>query len=259
VTVVAKPPLPDGYELVESINGWHHAPASNKNGHAWYAADGETAVAVYSGFGRVRVSVTDERCDGLERGVRIYEAEYDDDCESRERDRREARAVADGIDVAHAWMRETAPAEWSNPAVCVAVFDAPPGYTLARYYLENREATVYYRREGADCPVRLGRIEEPDDYTPETCPFLYVHEWRGSGNTTVALAPWLRAHGPGSQHPEIREVVETPSECGLEVAVTIAREWVADQIGVAIDTDAVGQATLSTFERPARADGGERE
>jgi len=64
--VVAKPPLPDGYELPAAINGWHHAPESNKNGHAWYAADEETAVAVYSGFGSVRVSVTDERCDGLE-------------------------------------------------------------------------------------------------------------------------------------------------------------------------------------------------
>jgi|GEM_PF-7123080 len=72
--MVAKPPLPDDYELTESINGWHHRPESNKNGHAWYAADGETAVAAYAGFGSVSVSVTDERCDGLER-ARFWDVE----------------------------------------------------------------------------------------------------------------------------------------------------------------------------------------
>ncbi|QCW05252.1 hypothetical protein [Natrinema pallidum] len=245
--MVAKPPLPDGDELPREINGWHHRPESNKNGHAWYAADGETAVAVYSGFGRVYVSVTDERCDGLERGVRIYEDGYEDDIDGRERDRHEARAVVDGIDAACEWMGETAPAEWSNPAVCEAVFDAPPGYSLERYYLENREATVYYRRDGTESITRFPGHADPDQYTLETCPYLYVHEWRGSGNATVALAPWLRAHGSSSKHPEIREVAETPAECGLEVAVTVAREWAREHVGGEIDADAAGQAGLGRW------------
>lgn len=89
--MVSKPLLPDGYELPASINGWHHDPKSNKNGHAWYSADGETAVAVFSGF-------------GLGRGQRVYEHEYEDETSGRERKRLERQAVGVGIDAAHEWM-----------------------------------------------------------------------------------------------------------------------------------------------------------
>lgn len=245
--MVTKPPLPDGYELPASINGWHHDPESNKNGHAWYSADGETAVAVFSGFESVRAVVSDERCDGLGRGQRVYEREYENDTDGRERERLERQAVVDGIDAAREWMHETEPEEWAHPDVCEAVFDAPIGYELEYYFLEDRESTVYYRREDAEKVSRFAGMHEPETYTRETCPYLYVHQWNGSGNATVALAPWLRAHGPKSKHPEIKPVVETPDECGLEVAVTMARQWVRKFVDAEIDTAAAGQADLGRW------------
>ena len=54
----------------------------------------------------------------------------------------------------------------------------------------------------------------------ETRAYLVVAAWRGSGNATVALAPWLRAHDE-----EMHEVVEPPAECGLAIAVKLAREY----------------------------------
>jgi len=136
--------------------------------------------------------------------------------------------------------------------VCEAVFDAPAGYTLEVYYLENRESIVYYARDGVDDSPLRGRGDDLEQLTRANAPYLYVHVWNGSGNATVALAPWTHAHGPGSKHPEIREVAETPADCGLEVAVTVAREWAADGRPAA----ASGQASLGAFGA-ARTDGGE--
>jgi hypothetical protein len=45
-------------------------------------------------------------------------------------------------------------------------------------------------------------------------PYLYVEACRGSGNATVVLAPWLRAHDD-----EKHAVLEPPAECGLDVAL----------------------------------------
>ncbi len=249
--MVRKPPLPDGYELPEAVNGWQHNPESNKNGHAWYSENGETAVAVFSRFGKTYVTVTDERCNGLGRGERIHEHEYEceqegETVEGEERRAIEARAVSDAVETAVAWMDTTGPDQWTHPDVCEAVFDAPAGYELEFYFLEQRETTVYYRREDADEKSRRTGAGEPDEYTVETCPYLYLHQWNGSGNATVALAPWLYGHGVGSKHTEIEPVVETPDECGLEVALTMARQFAREHFG-SEEIDATGQADIGRW------------
>lgn len=236
----AKPPLPDDYELPAAVNGWYHDPESNRNGHVWTAADAPKSVGVFCSMGdEVRVHVFDDRVDGFQNKTDICRLAVDGP---------EPAAVADGIDRAIAWMRSSAPAEWSHPDVCEAVFDAPVGYSLERYYLENRETTVYYRRDGAEKQVGIDvRCDGADALTADEAPYLYIHVWNGSGSATVAIAPWLRAHGPGSKHWDVREIAETPEDCGLEVAVSVARQWALERTDEAIDTDAAGQADLGRW------------
>lgn len=238
-----EPTLPDGCELPAAVNGWLYDPEDRSNGLVFRSRDHDCSLGIFDTLSAVSVRVTDDRVDGFASNQELERIEYDGD---------ETEALQSGVAVAREWMRETDPAEWSHPEVCEAVFDAPAGYSLDRYYLEQRETIVYYRREGADVD-REGidlRAADTETYTRETCPYLYVHVWNGSGNATVALAPWLHAHGPASKHPELRSVVDTPSECGLEGACKMARQWARDTIGGEIDTDAAGQT--------AATDGGER-
>lgn len=69
-----------------------------------------------------------------------------------------------------------------------------------------------------------------------------ITAWRGSGDATVALAPWLRAHDE-----EMQEVVEPPAECGLAIAVKLAREYVRAETGRTRDAPATGQADLGAW------------
>ncbi|ELY73265.1 hypothetical protein [Natrinema pallidum] len=236
-----KPALPADYELSLSIDGWQYDADDSSNGHVWRSDEHECSVGVYDNIGSISVRVTDDRVDGFASYEELERIDYD-------RDRRDG-VLLEGIDAARGWMGETDPAAWAHPEVCEAVFDAPVGYTLETYYHENREAIVYYRREGADDGVDIDvrGSDGPEGLSHANAPYLYVHEWRGSGNATVALAPWTEAHGPGSKHPDITPVVETPSECGLEVAVTMARRWAREYADKEIDTDASGQAALERW------------
>jgi hypothetical protein len=241
----AKPPLPDGFDLPETVNDWMHDPESNKNGHVWYGPGGEQSVAVYSHFNEVEAEIADERVDGFNRSETVVERDLPDDY-SRSVERRAVVAV---LDRAFDWMHDHAPGEWSHPRVNEAVFSPPPGYVLDRYYVEQRDTTVYYRREGAESDVRMGEMDAPDgDPTPETHPYLVVHCWPGSGNTTVSLAPWLRAH----DH-EMHEVVETPAECGLDVALLKAREYASEHVeeGEDVTSPTVGQTALDSWGETA--------
>jgi len=246
--MVARPPLPNDYDLPTIVGVWGHNPDSGKNAHVWTARDEPVTVGVFAHFGgEVVAKIFDDRVDGFEQCVELYHHEYDDESGSpTAKDRRQAETVATVCDQVIDWLREHDAAEWDHLEVCEAVFDAPTGYGLDRYYLEERTVEVYYRREDAEKVVRLSGSDEPDEYTAETCPYLYVHVWRGSGKATVALAPWLRAHGPGSKHGEYREIADPPEECGLEVAVTVARQWAREQFG---DESSVGvrQTDLAAF------------
>lgn len=240
-----EPSVPEDVELPAAVNGWLYDPSDTSNGLVFRSRDHDCSVGIFDTVGTVSVRVRDDRVDGFGAAIDLERVEYD-------RDGRDA-ALRAGLETAREWMAGTDPAAWSHPEVCEAVFDAPVGYSLERYYLENRESIVYYARDDVDESPLRGRGGDLEQLTRETAPYLYVHVWNGSGNATVALAPWLHAHGPSSKHPEVLEVAETPADCGLEVAVTVAREWAAS------GSVATGQTALSAFEQPAVTDGGERE
>jgi len=248
-----KPPLPPDFSIPLVVNGWHHDPGAGRNAHVWRSEAETESVGVFAAVGdsRVDVRVFDDRVRGFAHSQTVATVNYDTPETVEERRRARRDAVAEGVKEAVEWMETTAPSGWSHPAVCEAVFDPPPGHVLEEYYLEQRTVTVYYRRKDAESHHRLAGIGEPNEYTLETCPYLYVHVWRGSGAATVALAPWKGAHGPGSKHEEIKPVAEPPEECGLEVALTVAREWARETVtgGDDVDELSVGQTALSNWEK----------
>lgn len=238
----ARPKLPDGYDLPTDVNGWTHDPESGRNAHVWTCDEEDVSLGVFNTLGTAKVKVFDDRVNGFQSGVTLREVEIDEQYTEAERE-----TVADVLEYGLEWMERTEPSEWSHPDVEEAVFDAPAGYRLDRYFLEARDTTIYYRREGADRDVRMAGIghptEEGDPITPETYPYLVIHTWNGSGKSRVALAPWLRAHDD-----EMHEVVEPPEECGLEIALRCARDWVQDALDVdGNEEPSVGQSGLSTF------------
>ncbi|MFC4553622.1 MULTISPECIES: hypothetical protein [Halorussus] len=235
--MVAKPPLPEGFELPEAVNGWMHDADSNRNGHVWTGEDAERSVGVFSGVSdRVYVAVFDDRADGFCNHIDPVERSFGED-------ETKAEATAWGVEQAVAWMQQHAPEAWDHPAVEEAVFDPPVGFVLDRYYLEQREHIVYYRQEDAEKAVNMagGRVPETEP-SFGTRAYLVVKTWRGSGNSTIALAPWLRAHDD-----EMHEVVDTPDECGLAVALKLAREYVCEETGETRDGVAAGQSDLAEW------------
>ncbi|WP_436348864.1 hypothetical protein [Natronorubrum sp. FCH18a] len=234
------PSLPDGYELPDAVNGWLYDTEDTSNGHVWRSSDYECSVGVFDTLSSVSVRVIDDRVSGFASNVDLERVEYD----RADRD----DALVGALGAARAWMEQTDPAAWSHPDVCEPVFDAPAGYSLETYYLENRESIVYYRRDDAETGVEIDvRGEGPEALTRETAPYLYVHQWNGSGNATVALAPWTEAHGPKTKHPDIKPILETPDECGLEVALTMARQFARKHFGDGGEIDAAGQADIGRW------------
>ena len=234
--MVQKPPLPDEYELPDELNDWIHDPDSNRNGHVWTGADDPRSVGVFSSVGdRVRVAVFDDRVSGFCNKIEPFDREFGDD-------ETEPEAVAWGVERAIEWMQQHEPLTWDHPAVDDAVFDPPAGFVLDRYYLEQREHIVCYRQEDAESDVNLHSRPPETEPSLETRAYLYVEVWRGSGNATIALAPWLRAHDD-----QKHEVVDAPAECGLGIALKLAREWVAEQTGQSREQPAAGQSDLGAW------------
>lgn len=237
--MVSKPPLPEDYDIPSEVNGWVHSPESNKNGHIWTSESAERSVGVFFGVsGSVRVAVFDDRIGGFCNKIQPVERHLDDN-------ETDAEATAWAIERAVAWMEHHDPENWTHPHVEEAVFDPPAGFVLDRYYLEEREHIVCYRQADAETAVSIsGDCDLDTEANLETRAYLYVEAWRGSGNATISLAPWLRAH----DH-EKHEVVEPPEECGLEVALKLAREWVENETGQTRDTPAIGQSGLGTWSK----------
>lgn len=237
--MVSKPPLPDDYQPPTEVNGWVHDPDSKRNGHVWSARNREASVGVFCyPTGRLAVSVFDDRVDGFCNKVEPVSRELDEDDDTEQ-------GVVWAIDEAVSWMQNHAPEEWEHPAVEEAVFDPPVGYVLDRYYLEQRNQTVYYRREDAESDVRMGPAKDDGTVpTLETRAYLVVRTWRGSGNSTISVAPWLRAHDK-----DMHEVVDPPAGCGLEIAITLARQYVREETDRERESLATGQAGLGEWER----------
>lgn len=241
--MTAKPSLPDDYELPEEVGDWIHDPDSKKNGHTWYAPDETAAVGVFGFGGTISVKVLDERLSGFARSKRVFETEYEHDKDYYEPADSDAPtpAVIKGVEAAVRWM-EVNDTDWKHPAVEEAVFDPPVGFVLDRYYLEEREHIVCYRQEDTESEIEMSGRRLDTEPSLETRKYLYVEAWRGSGNSTVSLAPWLRAH----DH-EKHEVAEPPEECGLAIALKLAREWVCEQRGKTRELPAAGQSGLGVW------------
>lgn len=242
-SLVAKPPLPDGYSIPEEVNGWHHDPASNKNGHIWSSPDGSAAVGVFGFGGTIRVKVIDDRVTGLGATKTVHQLDYEhskDYIEPADQTM-PPDAVVEAIDVAGRWMEKTDPS-WSHPAVEDAAFDPPVGFVLDRYYMTERQHTVCYRQEDADSRTSLCMDGCNPPASLETRDYIYVEAWRGSGNAEIALAPFLRAH-----NHQKTAVIDPPDECGLAVALKLARDWIREQTGATRDEPAAGQTGLGAY------------
>jgi hypothetical protein len=126
-----------------------------------------------------------------------------------------------------------------NPPGHSDEFTRPP----LTYPGNKSELAEENRREDADKRVGMGGERAPEsDPTPSTRAYLVVKAWRRSGNSTVALAPWLRA-----SDEKMETVVEPPEECGLPVALKLAREYVAEHTDHTRDTPAAGQSGISQW------------
>jgi len=234
-----RPALPDAYDLPNRVNGWLYDDEATWNAHVWTAPDAPQSVAVFDHQNELDVLVIDDRVQGFEKRVTVATVNA---TENGDRSQDVPRAIEEAV----AWMEATPPGTWTHPDVDEAVFNAPPGYELTHYYLENRKDIIYYHRNGADERQRLAGIglPDPDEATPETYPYLVVKAWRGSGNATVALAPWDYAHDS-----EMVAAREPPERCGLEIALRVARDYAADATGEEPDPLAVGQANLAAWSQ----------
>lgn len=215
-----KPRLPDDYDIPEGGGEWSHNPESTKNGHIWESPSGDAVVGVFGGsiFDQVRVEVIDERVKGFARSNDIERIEIRDGDEEEE-------VVVEGIETAVRWMETTDAREWEHSEVNTAAFDAPVGYELEHYFLEEQQTTIYYRRE--ETPDKTKGFVDDDDPGIRDYNYLVVQVWRGNGNATVAVAPWTRAHDD-----EMWRVREPPEECGLDIALKEARDFARRQMDV---------------------------
>jgi hypothetical protein len=241
--MTAKPPLPLDCELPSVVNGWRHDPESNKNGHIWSAPDSAATVGVFGSAGEIEVRVSDDRVSGFARTITVHSESYEhthDYYQPADPDAPTA-TIVEVIEAATRWMQRHDP-PWRHPDVEEAAFDPPVGYVLDRYYLEQREHIVCYRKPDTESDVGMGGLPPETDPTIETRKYLYVEAWRGSGNATVSLAPWLRAHDD-----EKHECTDTPDECGLAVALKLAREWAEEQTGQTQESLAAGQSDIEAW------------
>lgn len=226
------PRIPHDYELVEQTNGWQYEHNSSYNARTWYSEDQRYAVRVSEVFGDVRVDVVDRRAGAAQEIYRKEIEGLDRKGFRSELEQIKAEAVAEGIDVAVEWMRSYAPSEYAHPEVSESIFDPPAGFLVDHCDHSSRTITIWYRQEDMEPTQRLAGIGMPDEHTLETCPYLYIRIWRGSGNADICLAPWFGAHDRTDKYNEMESVVDAPDECGLERALTLARGWVREQRGL---------------------------
>ena len=231
-----RPPLPDTVSPPSTVNGWVYDDEASWNAHVWTAPDAPQSVAVFDHFDEVAVKAIDDRVQGFHNRAPVATV----DAVENNRSASVVRAIDKAVD----WMEAISPGAWKHPAVNEAVFNPPPGYELTHYYIESRKVIVYYHREGTHEDQRPTGSTTADglEVTTETYPYLVVKTWRGSGNAIVALAPWDYAH-----ETEMVDVRNPPDGCGLDIALTIARDYVAAVIGDDTNPPAVGQANLTAW------------
>lgn len=242
--MTTRPPLPDGYSPPKTVNGWTYAPDSNRNGHIWQDPNGPAVVGVFALAGIISIKAIDTRITGLGGSKELFKQEYEftDNTLTPADPGVPTTTVQTVIKKAASWMNRTPPGTWRHHVIEDGAFDPPAGYVLDQYYLEERKHIVCYRRKDTPKTVSLSGCPPESDPSVETRNYLYIETWRGSGDTTIALAPWLRAHD-NEKHP----VIEPPDGCGIAVGIKLAREWVHEQTGRTRDCPAAGQQGLETY------------
>lgn len=241
---VPKPPVPTGCEPRASINGWELDPKSQKNGHCWVGPAGESSVAVYASGGTAYAAVSDDRLTGLGRSRRLAESSYPFEKPTLTPADPEAdgKAVATALEAAVGWMERHSP-PWRHPDVEEAAFDPPVGYVLDRYYLREHSHEIAYRRAGSESRAGLNSELPTSEPSLQTRRYLYVEVQRGSGDVTIAVAPWLQATGD-----ETHTVAEPPAGCGTGIALKRARTLVQEATGRSRASPPAGQQGLSRFD-----------
>lgn len=228
------PFLPDGYERPAEVNGWRFDP-ERYNGLAWFSPSREQSVVVHNITDTVRVVAYDERIASLGGREELERRDIPDDMDA-------ADVVAWGVDVAREFMNSHEPDEdWAHPRVNESVFDPPVDHRLRFYRLGARYDEITYENV-TQRPLRPPRQRRMNaDYHPN----LVIKVWRGSGNAEIMSAPWTRSHD------HVREpVVEPPEECGLDIALTVAREYAREQSAVdagSVESATSGQQTITRW------------
>ena len=225
--MVHKPPLPDEKQLPRKVNGWIYDPTNSRNGHTWVGKETVRSVTVYKTHDRIRVTLYDDRVD---HGGKV-------DYIRREIDEipmKPTNAVWWGVKNAVGWMKQTDPTAWEHPEIEPAVFSPPPGYKVANYAIRNRAYIIYYERKTEEEPWEMigTNLLSQSEPSIETRTFPYIKCWKGSGNCTIALAPWLRA----DEH-EMEEIIKPPDNCGLEAAINLTHKWVKEHSSSSLPTD----------------------
>ena len=232
-----RPSIPDNHELPTKVGPWEYDSEATWNGHVWIAEGSPIEVMVFNHISMTRAIVRDSRIKGFDSEHKIESKELPDSVSSP--DPEHAEATWWGIEQAVWWMERHDP-DWQHPGVDETVFDAPPGFELDSYAVGNREIIIRYAQPGDALEMAGRRLDtEPSLSTRK---YLMVKTWKGSGNSTIALSPWERPH----DH-ELDEIVDPPEECGLGVAVKLAREWIAEQRGESMPANTAGQADITAF------------
>lgn len=242
----SEPPLPDNYEPPSTVNGWELKRRHNSHSHIWVGPEETASIAVSAMGGVVSAKVLDDRVTGLGRRKSLFEREYeytkphispvDEDAPGED--------VVDAIEAARRWMTINGP-PWRHPEVIPEAFQPPVGFHLDRYYLKERTQRIFYLQDGEKSRSNLFASEPITEPSLETRRYLIVECFRGSGDASVKLAPWLQA-GDDVAHP----VIECPDGCGLSVALKLAREWVEKQSENTTQGAVVGQSGLSEWGDP---------
>ena len=219
--MVAKPPLPDRVDLPSEVNGWVHDPDSNRNGHVWTARDADRSVAVFSHFGTtISVAVFDDRVDRFANRIEPVRRDIREE-ESQ------SEAVAWGVKRAVGWMQRHAPTEWGSFGRRGSRV-RPAGRVRPRPLL-SRGARAYRLLPPREC-----RTRRRDGWWP--CPRLDGEPGDAGVSRRQSVARERQCDGrtrplaPGPQR-EMSEVVDPPAECGIAIAVKLAREYVREKTG----------------------------
>jgi len=209
------PTLPP--ETPSTLNGWAYDPEPY-NGNAWFGPQRQTAVFVYpvAISNETALWLKDERLSGINH-VELLRSSYD-------------HAVGMAVE----WMQCNAPANWSHPRACEAVFDLPSGWSFERHTVGARQDTIRYRRD-----------DPPDDCRAQ---LLQVQGYRSTGNFEFGIV-----ERPTERRAHVEDLLDNdvPEDSSLDVALAMAFDLATDIVDGGSEPEpptTSGQTTFSIFQ-----------